>query len=490
MKVKSFFLISLFSWFIFISGCRDSNEGATLVFTEEIIYVSGEIVRATGRVIAPGEVDITAHGFEISTNQDFSNPITIDLGNRSVPGRFIGEYLTLSNETDYFLRAFMIIDGKISTGEIYPFSTLGVEIDDFTPKYSYPGQSITITGRNFLDDTRVFFGSKEGDIQKLDFESILTVKSPTPNDGEYLVDLRIVSDGDTLTFGQPYEYAIGKWEEFSLFNNSIQLEKNAYFNYENYFFIGLGEVGISPVSDIWKFDFNTNEWNEVDFTGNSVKYPITFEGGFLGGGIYFDQTGVDISNEFWIVDNNGELIQEGTTPARLYNGIAHKIEDKLYLIGGQNAFRSQMFNIYTYDFSLKSWDFTGTSSIAVTNDYPHFQYDGKIYYLNGEEAIVYSWSPENPDEWQFVSHYPAEIGLGGLAGVVNNKAYFGVFDNNREIHELDLTTGQWKFKSFFPGYDREASVGYFSYDDKVYLMKTANFFGNEMTLWSFDPFDY
>lgn len=66
----SILLMLLAGW-----SCTQEGDATTVVTTEEVIFVSGDKVRVLGRLIADQPVSTSDHGFQISSNQNFSSPI-------------------------------------------------------------------------------------------------------------------------------------------------------------------------------------------------------------------------------------------------------------------------------------------------------------------------------------------------------------------------------------------------------------------------------
>ena len=104
MDRSKFGLISLLLIFFGIfSSCEEESQVTTSLITEEVIYLSGERARVLGRIITNQNVDASDHGFYISENESFSQPIIISLGERVAPGRFIGETSELDIQKKYFV---------------------------------------------------------------------------------------------------------------------------------------------------------------------------------------------------------------------------------------------------------------------------------------------------------------------------------------------------------------------------------------------------
>jgi len=75
---------------IFFGSCEEEVSTFALL-TEPPLYVSGESARLVGRLIANNQLRVDDHGFWLDTREDFSDPVIVSLGERSGPGRFIGE---------------------------------------------------------------------------------------------------------------------------------------------------------------------------------------------------------------------------------------------------------------------------------------------------------------------------------------------------------------------------------------------------------------
>ena len=94
-------------------ACTQEEDATIVVTTEEIIFVSGEKVRALGRLITNQPVSTTDHGFQLSISENFTSPIIVSLGVKDGPGRFIGETDGLSINQTYFAKAFAPVDGLV-----------------------------------------------------------------------------------------------------------------------------------------------------------------------------------------------------------------------------------------------------------------------------------------------------------------------------------------------------------------------------------------
>jgi len=119
MKKYKFGLLSLLI-FIFgiFSSCEEVEDFTTSLATEDVLYLSGERVRLLGRILTTQAVNATDHGFYIATNESFTQPLIISLGQRTNPGRFIGETSGLQVDQRYFVKSFLALEGEMLFGNI------------------------------------------------------------------------------------------------------------------------------------------------------------------------------------------------------------------------------------------------------------------------------------------------------------------------------------------------------------------------------------
>ena len=69
-------------WLLFtvcISGCYLNDDSSNAVVTEDLIYVSSQTARFSGRIIG-SDGSISNHGFEVGRNETFNDAIIIDQG--------------------------------------------------------------------------------------------------------------------------------------------------------------------------------------------------------------------------------------------------------------------------------------------------------------------------------------------------------------------------------------------------------------------------
>jgi hypothetical protein len=108
-KIRAAFVFFMLfaSW-----SCTEEESTPVLVSTEDILFVGGDKLRVSGRLLTNREVFADEHGFVFSTDASFSSPILLSLGQKKEPGRFIGEKSGFKIGQTYFVKAFAEVDGQ------------------------------------------------------------------------------------------------------------------------------------------------------------------------------------------------------------------------------------------------------------------------------------------------------------------------------------------------------------------------------------------
>jgi len=174
LRAAFVFFMLFASW-----SCTEEENTPILVSTEDILFVGGDKLRVSGRLLTNREVFADEHGFVFSTDASFSSPILLSLGEKSEPGRFIGEKSGFKIGQTYFVKAFAEVGGQRLEGQAVELKTLTPTIGSFSPTYSSAGNELVIEGKNFPEGTQVFFGSQQAQVIKNLFESKITVKIPS-----------------------------------------------------------------------------------------------------------------------------------------------------------------------------------------------------------------------------------------------------------------------------------------------------------------------
>jgi hypothetical protein len=477
-RTKYFLLLFLFLF----SSCEEEVDSEALVFVEDVIFVSGEILRITGRVVSSGTVTITDHGFQVAENPEFTSPIIISLGERSIPGRFIGTYEELPSGTDFFVRAFLINKGETSVSAALEFSTLDSELINYTPVFERAGQTITINGKNLTRDSEVFFGSQKALILEFNNEAEIKVRAPNPEIGEYMVPIRIINDGKENVFDQNFEYIIGKWQLETIYPGNEGFTRNIYFQHEGILYSGMEDNG-SNVQLFWKYDLLSKSWQEKNFNGPYLRSPGVFDGGFFGGGL--DNNA--LSNEFWTLDQSGNFLAQGNVPFKLVQHVSFRVGDELFVFGGKNESRGDNNRIRKYNFVSKEWVELGTMPIITSSTLPKFNKGNQMFFVTASNEL---WKYDsNTMQWQQMTSYPGAKGaIGG--GTIGEYAYVGLGNNTREMYEYNFALDYWKQKSIIPGFNSDLTLGWYTVDDKIFVLRKVSLGSEAPKMYKFEPFNF
>lgn len=478
----SSFVLAIFSLFW---SCTEEENTPIIVATEDLIYVGSEGIRATGRIISNKELTATEHGFLIATDQNFSSPSRILLGEKSGPGRFIGELSGLNIETPYFIRAFAEINGESIVGDILEFQTLSPVVESSFPTFGRPGQQVTILGRNLPTSTKVFFGSQEAQILKNTFESRLIVQIPAAA-GEISVPLKVQVDEKVIEIGT-FEYQSGKYTKVSEFPGSQRVYETVSFFFDNQFLIGLGQIKNGNLyPNFQSYNPSNTTWTEIDFPGNPRNAAFA-AGGFVGGGaVEVDRDVFVYDRSFWKKTAAG-FEQLNDIPFNSRESLALEFEGKLYVIGGRENFNQ----VRMYDPVSATWTTRNPSPIPITSESSHFVYQGKVYVVT-TGGVIYEFNP-SAQTWVLKTNYPGDAGLGvsPMSVVLGDKAYIGLFRRSSEMWELDLNTFTWKIKNNYTGFPQSITVGSFVWNGQIYLLRgpDVSVFGDNIPfeLYRFEP---
>jgi len=471
-----------------VVACEEDENIVSRVVTEEILFIGGDKVRMSGRVLTIANDGIQDHGFWVAVDEAFTSPIVVSLGEKSIPGRFIGEALGLDLKSDYYLKSYITSKGNMVFGNTIPFTTLAPFIKDFSPRIGIAGQIITITGGNFNDATEVFVGGTKAVINDIEFESVIKFIVPEIANN-VLVDVKVVLGSEQLTFIYPFEYIVGRWEKTGAFIDDNNYFESFFFQSDDKLLFGLGNIqGTGINNKIWELDFNSWAWSEKPFTGTAVTNAFDASG-FFGSGIKVDLRDNFIpSDEFWKYNPVTENFEQlGILPFGFSKSVGVVLNNDLYVFGGIIADLSDNFNYYKYDDTTGLWSLLGNAPININKSYPNFQFNNSVYFV-GQDRSVYRYTPEG-DIWIQVSQYPDAIAPDGFGIVLNSKAYIGVFETLRRIWEYDIILNTWKKKIAFPGNVRHNNAAWWTYNNLIYVMKSdiRSAGGAPMEIWTFNP---
>ena len=484
-----FFIRKLFIVFIasiFFVACLEDEMIPTRVVSEEIVFVSGETAILTGRIISNSQLSITDHGYEISSSEDFSNPIIISLGEKNIPGRFVAETNSLEIFQQYYCRSYANESGTTLYGNTLSFNTLKQVLVDFEPKIGRAGQKIKIEASNLTQDTRVLFNDKLIPSIELSNESFIEFTVPALEDN-FKVDVKVISQNDTLCFEDQFEYIIGVWTEEEEFINFRKQKDATYIETEEFVMYGMGtSVGSQfPIELIYKMDKATKTWEEMDYPYFGTIGAFT-AGNYFGGGSDTKILPLDdelsLDNKIFRVDEEINLI--GTMPVPLYGSIAHLINNKIYIYSGLKVDKKRNSNVFSYDIDSGEWNLDVIANYLFEVGTLSWTYNDKAYFLNQDGSIVEN-NPANND-WRVVGEtFPAPVSTNGLAIQKDDMVYVGLFKQRKFLYELDMTTLSWKQKNSYPGSTDDLSSAGWINDGDVYILKNTE--DDPPYIWSFDP---
>ncbi len=480
LRAAFVFLMLFASW-----SCTEEENTPVLVSTEEILFVGGDKLRVSGRLLTNREVFADEHGFVFSTDASFSSPILLSLGEKREPGRFIGEKNGFKIGQTYFVKAFAEVDGQRLEGQAVELKTLTPSIASFSPTYSTAGNELVIDGKNFPEGTQVFFGSQQAQVLKNVFESKLTVKIP-PATGQVVVPIKLLIQGKEYSAPTSFEYQAGKYTKVSDFPGNLRIYDNIYFSNASGFHAGLGRIKFGDnYPGFQRFNPVSGTWSEVSFPGNRRRFAFATTS-YLGGGALEpsrDQFVYDRS--LWKI-NGSSFERLGDLPFNSREALAVEWEGKLLLFGGLDG---AGFLVRSYDPLTRSWTNKQNAPVSLSRNGAAFIWNARVLVLasNGQ---LWEYQPIS-DTWQLITSYPGNKGQGfPVAEVIGKKAYLGLYRATQELWELNLETLIWKAKNQIIGFPQSINSGHFQYNGSIYFLRSPeeSVSGSlTMELFKFDP---
>jgi hypothetical protein len=483
---KLFKYCFLITGILFLGACEEEKDISFSILTEEIVNVSDERAIVIGRLIAFENLPFEDHGFYFSREENFNQPIIISLGETSRPGRFLGEVNGLELGAEYYVKAFGEKEGQLIFGNTLSFETLNPALERFSPLTQFPGEEISIFGRNFGEDTEVYFDGQKAQVIEVAFGFRIRVIVP-PMMEKTVVELKIITRGIELIASESFNYATGTYENLGIVIEDFVLMDNIYFQQGNRFFAGLGiDISARPSNHIWEFTPGQSSWQRTSFNGLTQRKATNSRTGYFGGGLQIPQFGGDLLNDtFWYFDgNNFNTIP--SPPISIVDGLGFMAQGRFYIVGGTFGIGSQ---VYRYDPTTALWQLRPNLPYNVDNSMVHFVHDDQLYIINKNKALL-RYDLETAKS-TVISEYPSPFienfsDTGGLSLVVGDKVFIGLYDNNEDMWELDLNTLIWSKKNRFPGPNRGRISAAYELDGILYFLRYYSI-NPRMEFWKFDP---
>jgi len=484
MNYRILFFAIFFSSLFCISCLKDELDPDVSVFTEEVVFSSGERAILTGRVLAQGAVNVS----DQSLDESFSSPIIISLGEKDKPGRFVGETNDLNITLDYVCRSYIVVDGQTEYGNILQFSTLTPRLVDFNPKEGTRNTKIIIEGRNLTSQTKVFWNGIE--ISPIDIiaETFIEFSVPAIGDEPFGV-ISIQVEGETFESPDVFEYIIGDWIEEGPLEHSLNSTGHVYFESGDDFVYGLGnQTDFNGPSTRFRIvDKETLAESEIMHIGDATEGSF-YADGYFGSGSFFKVRILDdalsLTSQFWHY-NAGEFTELATPIENLYKASAIKVGDLIYVYGGEDAARNLNTDIYTFNTTNNDWNNIGDSPIWTTSEYPIFNIDNHIYLITPDGNT----HRHNIDDgsWDTVAPFPEEVKIDGINIVFKDKAYVGMMDLSRRVFEYSPDEDKWRPKTALNTINQYLTKGAWVHNDRIYVMRTNLGSGTDRQIFSFDP---
>ena len=472
---------------ILLNSCNDDLSTDVDVITEDVIYLSAERITLSGRVLARGPIDLSDHGFVIADNEQIQNPIFLNKGEKSLPGRFVVDFSELQPQVKYWFASFIEMGGERIFSDTSSFTTLTPELISFSPRIASPGETIEINGANFTNDTQVLFGDQTAEILSISAESIIRAVIPRIDGDSVFTSIHIISQGVTSSFEVPFEYVSGRWTLIGAFQpEEFVMRDNFSMQNGEYVICGLGDrlFSMELNEQIFMFDKANATWSSLPYDGETLVNSFS-AWPYFGSGTNLRNAPSTVSTSFFSF-NGQELVSEGELIEGLENALAYNLGDFVYLFGGTSSSGSPNRTVYRYFKSSRTWEALEGRIFQASNKNINFLYEEQAYYIGEQNRILrFDLSSEM---WEDIA--PEEVLQGelGIAEVVNDKVFVGLSDSRRDIWEVDLTTFEWKRKNFFPGSFRGNNVASWVNNGRVYVMRYDVFNADTpMEIWELQP---
>lgn len=485
LKNSKFFVIGLATMSLSSLLSCEKELKETKVITENILFVSADKVKLSGRIYELVK-EAKDHGFELSSTESFAEASKASLGTKNKLGKFIFEVDSLSPGTNYYYRAYVNEAGEMYYGDVMSFSTSYPEFKSISPLFGNPGDRVTIKGNNIPENTKVFFGDVEAEILESSIGSVLQVRVPRSGN-QPITEIRFVFGENTILLNQSFEFVFGVWTKMENFYQPISIYNSVSFVNNNTFYIGFG-IKRTPTSinnKLWKFDLTSEQWMDANFPHNGFYSGFSSNLGYFGLGTPNWETS-SLNNKVWKL-NEGNFIELTAPPFGIYKPVSFSVANTLYVGGGQTFRDVDNYLLYKYDEDNNEWFSITTIPFVINSDYPTFSYQESLYFvLKNGDLWTFNTVSEN---WSKIGEYPFTVKTGSICQIIGSKVYIGVGTENNSILEYDILNNSWKEKQYFSGDRTFINSGYFANNGKLYCFRINPFeSGTPFTeIWKFDP---
>jgi len=230
-----------------------------------------------------------------------------------------------------------------------------------------------------------------------------------------------------------------------------------------------------------RYDLSSSTWQEVAFPGASRSFAFSTDH-YIGGGL--SQLGSNpfvYEGSFWGYEN-GAFTQLPDLPFLSRDAIAFELGEDLYVLG-KNPDTTKFF--FRFDKSEMRWELLPTPEQEFTRNDAVFTYQGNAYFIDSLDGTIWRYNP-NSGAWDAIGTYPGSLGNGrGMARVIGDKAFIGLFERSDQVFELDLNSFSWKSKNPMPGLPQSVIVGHFVSGGSLYIMRVP-----DITLAGQFPMDF
>lgn len=244
------------------------------------------------------------------------------------------------------------------------------------------------------------------------------------------------------------------------------------------------------------FGFSQNTWQlKGTLPGIARIESVTFSiGNFAYYGTGYGSNSAVLSDMWKFDPNTNTWLQMHNFPTPLYGATAFVINDTAYVTNGRKTAGGNYNNIvYRYDMLLDSFfiasTYPGTPSYTTSS----FTINNKAYIGIGFPMTNELWEYyPNSNTWTSKANFPGALRQNASAFGINGKGYVGggAYDPviaYNDFWSYDPALNTWNSMPALPGGGRFAAIE-FILNDKFYIGCGNNYIAYLKDLWSFDTF--